>query len=74
MIESRIEARRWMQASTLRYFAHNTHFEKEITMGFSSDDFGRVFVNQLRHFDQEMTEVRLVYESIDPDEREELRD
>lgn len=41
---------------------------------FSNDEFRHVFENQLRHFDQEMTELRRVFDSLDLDERKDLRE
>lgn len=38
-------------------------------MDFPNDKFRHVFDRQLLHFDQEMTEVRRVYDSLDLDER-----
>jgi len=43
-------------------------------MARPNDKFRYVFCRQLRHFDQEMTEFRCVYESFAPDERKEVRE
>jgi len=43
-------------------------------MDFPNDDFQRPHNSQLRHFDQETTEFRRVYESLTPDERRGLRE